>query len=415
MAGEAQSARGEWRRHWPLVIASMFGMSVYTVVSYSLGTFIEPLETEFGWSRAQISSGLTIFTLTAVIGAPLMGAAIDRFGTRRIAVGGLFLYALALSSFSLANGSYAQWLLLWTIFALLALSIKSVVWSAAVSSVFVNGRGMAIAVVLSGTAISQTLAPYSAAVLIDNFGWRMAYVLIGLGWGGFTLGLVLAFFFDARELGKAAASAGPKAPAAARPGGLTLREALHDQRILRIAAAEVFFSAIASGVMIHMVPILSDAGVDRSRAVEIAALAGIAGITGKLLAGWLLDKVQGSAVPFTSFAVQALGYFLLLNLFGSLPLLMLGVGVVGFTVGASLQVTTYLISRYAGLRNFGKIFGGITSMMMVGASIGPLLAGYIFDTQGSYTPLLTGAIPVALACSMLFLWLGPYPDYANES
>ncbi|MFN3472614.1 MAG: MFS transporter [Blastomonas sp.] len=415
MAGEAQSARGEWRRHWPLVIASMFGMSVYTVVSYSLGTFIEPLETEFGWSRAQISSGLTIFTLTAVIGAPLMGAAIDRFGTRRIAVGGLFLYALALSSFSLANGSYAQWLLLWTIFALLALSIKSVVWSAAVSSVFVNGRGMAIAVVLSGTAISQTLAPYSAAVLIDNFGWRMAYVLIGLGWGGFTLGLVLAFFFDARELGKAAASAGPKAPAAARPGGLTLREALHDQRILRIAAAEVFFSAIASGVMIHMVPILSDAGVDRSRAVEIAALAGIAGITGKLLAGWLLDKVQGSVVPFTSFAVQALGYFLLLNLFGSLPLLMLGVGVVGFTVGASLQVTTYLISRYAGLRNFGKIFGGITSMMMVGASIGPLLAGYIFDTQGSYTPLLTGAIPVALACSMLFLWLGPYPDYANES
>lgn len=322
---------------------------------------------------------------------------------------------MALSSFSLANGSYAQWLLLWTIFALLALSIKSVVWSAAVSSVFVNGRGMAIAVVLSGTAISQTLAPYSAAVLIDNFGWRMAYVLIGLGWGGFTLGLVLAFFFDARELGKAAASAGPKAPAAARPGGLTLREALHDQRILRIAAAEVFFSAIASGVMIHMVPILSDAGVDRSRAVEIAALAGIAGITGKLLAGWLLDKVQGSAVPFTSFAVQALGYFLLLNLFGSLPLLMLGVGVVGFTVGASLQVTTYLISRYAGLRNFGKIFGGITSMMMVGASIGPLLAGYIFDTQGSYTPLLTGAIPVALACSMLFLWLGPYPDYANES
>lgn len=412
MESEAQSARGEWSRHWPLVVASMFGMSVYTVVSYSLGTFIQPLEREFGWSRAQISSGLTIFTLTAVVGAPLMGALIDRLGTRRIAVWGLALYALALSSFSLANGSYAQWLILWTIFALLALSIKSVVWSAAVSSVFINGRGMAIAVVLSGTAISQTLAPYSASVLIDNFGWRTAYVLIGLGWGGFTLALVLAFFFDARERGKAIT---PDMPAGPLPGGLTLREAMRDQRILRIAIAEVFFSAIASGVMIHMVPILSDAGVDRSKAVEIAAIAGMAGITGKLLAGWLLDKVQGSAVPFLSFAVQALGYFLLLNLFGSLPLLMLGVAVVGFTVGASLQVTTYLISRYAGLRNFGKIFGGITSMMMTGASIGPLLAGYVFDTQGGYAPLLTGAIPVALVCSLLFLRLGPYPDYAGKS
>lgn len=412
MEDKAQSARGEWSRHWPLAIASMFGMSVYTVVSYSLGTFIDPLEKEFGWSRAQISSGLTIFTLTAVVGAPLMGALIDRLGTRRIAVWGLALYALALSSFSLANGSYAQWLFLWTIFALLALSIKSVVWTAAVSSVFINGRGMAIAVVLSGTAISQTLAPYSTSLLIDNFGWRMAYVLIGLGWGGFTLVLVLAFFFDARERGKANT---PNMPAAILPGGLTLREALHDQRILRIATAEVFFSAIASGVMIHMVPILSDAGVDRSKAVEIAAIAGIAGITGKLLTGWLLDKVQSSAVPFLSFAVQAVGYFLLLNTFGSLPLLMMGVAVIGFTVGASLQVTTYLISRYAGLRNFGKIFGGITSVMMVGASIGPLLAGYIFDTQGSYTPLLTGAIPVALVCSLLFLRLGPYPDYGRGS
>lgn len=414
MEGGAQSARGEWSRHWPLVMASMFGMSVYTVVSYSLGTFIDPLEREFGWSRAQISSGLTIFTLTAVVGAPLMGALIDRLGTRRIAVWGLALSALALSSFSLANGSYAQWLFLWTIFALLALSIKSVVWSAAVSSVFINGRGMAIAVVLSGTAISQTLAPYSASLLINTFGWRMAYVLIGLGWGGFTLVLVLAFFFDARERGKAAISVGAGKPAGTQPGGLTLREAMRDQRILRIATAEVFFSAIASGAMIHMVPILTDAGVIRARAVEIAAIAGIAGITGKLLAGWLLDKVQGSAVPFFSFAVQALGYFLLLNLFGSLPLLMLGVAVVGFTVGASLQVTTYLISRYAGLRNFGKIFGGITSMMMTGASIGPLLAGYIFDTQESYRPLLTGAIPVALVCSLLFLRLGPYPDYGTE-
>lgn len=411
MGSEAQSARTEWSRHWPLVMASMFGMSVYTVVSYSLGTFIDPLEREFGWSRAQISSGLTIFTLTAVVGAPLMGALIDRLGTRRIAAWGLAFYAVALSSFSLANGSYLQWLFLWTVFALLALSIKSLVWSAAVSSVFINGRGMAIAVVLSGTAISQTLAPISASLLIDNFGWRMAYVLIGVGWGGFGLALVLAFFFDARERGRNGA---PDQATAAGPGGLTMGEAMRDQRILRIAMAEVFFSAVASGVMIHMVPILSDAGVDRSVAVEIAAIAGIAGIAGKLIAGWLLDKVPGSAVPFFSFAVQALGYLLLLNLFASLPLLMTGIAVVGFTIGASLQVTTYLVSRYAGLKNFGKIFGGITSMMMVGASIGPLLAGYVFDTYGTYKPLLTGAIPVALVCSMLFLRLGPYPDYARE-
>jgi MFS family permease len=74
-------------------------------------------------------------------------------------------------------------------------------------------------------------------------------------------------------------------------------------------------------------------------------------------------------------------------------------------------VSTYLISRYAGLRNFGVIFGTIASSMMLGTSFGPLIAGGIHDATGSYTALLWTAVPVMALCSLMFFGLGPYPQF----
>jgi MFS family permease len=388
----------EWRSHWTLVLAGMLGLSFYSVVTYSLGTFIDPLEKAFHWSRAEISAGLTIFTVTAVIGGPFIGALVDRFGTRRIAVPGIALHAIAFAGFSLANGSLAQWFGLWLVLALVALSTKTLLWSAAVSGAFSRSRSMALAVMLCGTAIGQSLSPLTANWLINNYGWRQAYFWIGAGWGGLAFLLIVLFFFDTRARGMRAS--GVASTAAPLPG-LSVREALRESRVLRIAAANLLMSLVGSG----------ETGVGRTTAVEIAALAGVAGIAGKLLVGWLLDRTRGSVVPFTSAALPALGYFLLLNRLDSVPALMFGVAVIGFSAGAVLQATTYLISRYGGLKCFGKIYGTISSMMMLGTSLGPLLAGRVHDVTGSYTALLMVSMPVVLLAATLFIGLGPYPRF----
>ena len=408
--GQPRAAQ-EWKRHWTLVLAAMVGMSFYAVITYSLGTFIEPLENEFGWSRARISMGLMVFTVVATLGGPFIGMLIDRFGTRRVAIPGLALHAVAFAALGLANGSFGQWLVIWAFLAVVALSTKALVWSAAVSSVFVAGRSMALAVMLSGTAVGQSLAPLLANRLIADHGWREAYFGIGLGWGGLALALCVLFFFDARAGQKRAGGPQVAAPVL---GGLTIRQAARDSRVIRIALANVVFSTMGSAVAIHLVPILSATGLDRSGAVEVAAVAGVAGIVGKLLVGWLLDRVPGSLVPVICFLLPGCGYFLLLDTFGSVAALTVGVAILGFASGAGLQISTYLISRYAGLRNFGAIFGAISSAMMLGMSFGPLLAGLIYDATGSYALLLTGAIPIAITCSLLFLRLGPYPDFRAQ-
>jgi predicted MFS family arabinose efflux permease len=405
--GQQATAAQEWKSGWPMIVAAMLGMSFYSVITYTLGTFIQPLEDEFGWSRAQISGGLTIFSLTAMLGGPLIGAVIDRVGTRRVALPGIALHALAFAAFGFTSGSIFQWLALWTVMALVALATKGLIWSAAVSSVFNVSRSLALAVMLSGTALGQA-SPIIANWLIDDFGWRMAYVWLGLGWGGLALVMVALFFYDARDRNKR--SGAPANQAAVLPG-LTGAEALRDSRIWRIGIANVIMTFIGGGLVVHLVPILTETGASRSTAVAIAATGGIASIAGKLLAGVALDRVQSSLIPFASFALLAVGYFLLLDWFDSNLALTLGVLTIGFGGGAGFQITTYLVSRYGGLKNFGKIYGAISSAIMLGTSLGPLASGLLFDITGSYELLLIGGIPVVLFAATMFIGLGPYPEF----
>ena len=403
-----QTAAQEWRAYWPMVLSGMIGMSFYSMFAYSQQMFIEPLEQEFHWKRAEISFGYTIFALTAFLCGPLIGAAIDRWGARRVGVPGLLLSGLAFAALGLTGSSLVQWYGLWLVLAIVGLGVKSTVWSAAASNSFSVSRGMALAIILCGSAIAQSLAPLIGNWLIPEYGWRNAYFLIGGCWGGIALIVTALFFHDAGS--KKAAPAANAGPAPVLPG-LTFREAIRSVLIWRIFVANVISSLVGAGASFHLKPIIVSAGVTSSTAAEIAALAGISGIAGKLLTGWLLDRIQGDLVPVLSFGLSALGYFFLLNTFGSVPAMALGVLIIGYTSGAGLALTAFLISRYAGLRAFGAVYGALGSMLMLGSAIGPVAAGFIFDHFHSYTVLLLVAIPGAIIGALLLFGLGRYPDF----
>ena len=414
MQPPSPTARQEWRANWALVLSSTIGLSLGTVMAASIGLFMQPLNREFGWSITQISAGLTLAAFISTPLAPFIGALVDRYGTRLIAVPGAALLGLAFASFSLMTGSLWHWYLTWVVYALMGLLVRNLVWTGAVSTSFVAGRGLALAVVLCGTAIATSLAPMTARWLIDHQGWRLAYAALGLGWGSVTLILVALFFHDARSKTERAVKAGSGQPAAFRAGGLTLAAAARDSRMLRIAFAIALQSLIGAAVFIHIVPLLVSTGVTRAEAAGIAAMLGAGSIAGKLVAGWLLDNFASALVPFICFALPGVGYLLLLLGQATIPQLATAVFIVGCGSGSAFQVTTYLTTRYAGIRNFGKIFGTISAMMGLGGGLGPLAAGIVFDATGGYTALMMVAAPGALIAGLAVLGLGPYPHYAAE-
>jgi MFS family permease len=180
----------------------------------------------------------------------------------------------------------------------------------------------------------------------------------------------------------------------------------------RIAFAIFVQSVMGTAIMVHIVPMLTHDGLTAAQATTVAALLGIASITGKLVTGWLIDRISGSLLPVIAFGGPGIAYALLLQSSGSPWLLSAAVFLLGYCSGAGLQLAVYLTTRYAGLRSFGAIFGVISSMMAGAAGIGPVVAGQIFDITGSYALLLTAGIPVAAFAALLVFGLGPYPVFA---
>lgn len=408
-----RTAVQEWKAHWPLVLTAMMGLSFGTIMSLSLGLFMGPLEQEFGWSRAQISIGMTIAAMVSTPLSPFGGALVDRFGTRRVALPGIAAAGLAVAAFSLATGQYWQWIALWVLYSLCALPIRQTLWNSAVSNAFEKSRGMALAIMLCGLGIGQGVTPIIAHELIAHFGWRTAYAGLGLGWGALVLALLIPFFHDARPRSVPTAQPGT-APSQTLPG-LTMRQALRNRQVLSIGLAMLLQAAVGGAFIIHMVPILIWKGIGTGNAAAMAGLVGLASLFGKIISGWIADRSRSGFLPFSAYGGPALAYFLIWQSDGSLWMITAAVLVSGYCNGALAQLTAYLLSRYAGLANYGKIFGLIASFMSLGAGIGPYLAGRLYDDTHSYELLLLLGMPLALVAGLLVAFLGAYPVFTKPS
>lgn len=405
------SAATEWREHWPVVLSSLFGIALLTVYVYSTGIMIKPLEDEFGWTRAQISSGPTIVAVIGCLAAPFMGAAIDRFGARRIAIPGVVCLCATLALLSQATASIWSWWALWFLVALAHPFIKPTVWVAAVSSVFTVGRGFALAVALCGASVGSMVTPILTNYLIDGFGWRLAYVLTAAFWLIVVLPLVLFGFYganDKRRVQQVKQQSDRPAPPLT---GLAARESLLSAKFAKVAAGAAVISMCSVAMTVNLVPIFSEDGISRETGAWIAGVSGVSGVAGKLVGGMLIDRLNAGRVVGIMTATPALSALLLIFFPGDIPLAIAAVALLGFALGVEFDGVAYLTGRHFGLRNFGLIYGTIAGLVALTSGIGPVLANHAYDVTGSYLPLLWTVVPLSLLSGLLFLILGPYPEF----
>ena len=406
-------AKQEWSVGWTLVLAAPLGFSFFSVLIAAVGLFMEPLGKEFGWSRTLLSAGPSIATSTTAILGPFLGAIVDRYGTRRVVLPGLLLTIAALGAFAFIDGSETQWLLLWGLFGFVSVSIKSTPWTAAVVSMFEKSRGLALGMTLAGTAVAQALVPPLGNWLIVSFGWRAAFVWLALGWGGITFVVCLLFFRGRHERRSAAEKAAAAAATPEALPGLTIAQAWRNSVLWRIAISNFIVMVLTMGLLVHLFPILTEAGVSRTTAAWLTGLSGLAGIAGKLVTGVLLDRFRPNWVGGLTLAAAALAFALLMDGVRSPTLILIALLVNGYTAGTKTHITGYLTASYGGMRNFGAIYGVMSSLMALASGVGPLLAGRIYDTMGGYEPfLLAGSIGTAIG-GLIIVTLPPYPEFAE--
>ncbi len=236
---------------------------------------------------------------------------------------------------------------------------------------------------------------------------------LGVGWSSITLLLCWLFFFDIHDRIKAqhAKSGLTEAPPVVDLPGLTIAQAWRDSALWRLAISNFVVMVLTIGLGIHLFPILTEAGVSRTNAAWLMSLAGVAGIAGKLITGMLLDRFRPNWVGGITLGAAAITFLLLIEGVRSPALIVFAIIVNGYAAGTKTHITGYLTSVYAGMKNFGVIYGMMSALMAAASGSGPLVAGLIYDVSGSYGPfLIAGAVGCTLG-GLLIMSLPRYPDW----
>jgi predicted MFS family arabinose efflux permease len=412
-AGGVREA-SEWRQHWTVLVPCLAGIMLCAVHGYSLGVMIGPLEREFGWSRAEISTGPLIVAMTALIGAPLIGRGVDRFGPRRIGLIGILFFCTMLGSLSLATSNILSWLGLWALLAVSAMFVIPTVWTAAVTSLFVANRGFALALTLCGTSLCAMLTPLLTNGLVQAYGWRGAYVGLALIYAVLVFPPAWLLFRTPLDVRRAPAVDG-RAVEAPLLSGFTVRAGLASPAFLKLAAAVIVYSLALCALTTNAVPVLMGQGLTAQAAAGVAGLIGIGSLVGRLGGGLLLDRIAANRIAAASVLIPVISVLLLLAFPGSMRAAIAASLIFGLSAGTEVDACAYLAARHFGLRSFGTLFGAINGLLLFANGLAPMIANAIYDATRSYDIFLWAVIPACIAASLLFLAMGAYPDHEVEA
>jgi MFS family permease len=392
------------RNPWWIVVGSVLGLMVGNgpIMQFTFGVLLKPISDEFRWDRATVSSAIVVGLCMTGLMTPVVGGIVDRWGIRPIALPAITLFALAVASVSLVPASIPLFIMLYAIMGIFAAGQTPLIYAKSISASFDERRGLALGIAMAGVGLGAALVPQFAQALVGSFGWRGAYV--GLGLITFALAFPAVALF-LRE--PAPATPGAAKQTTALPG-LTGLDALKSRHFWILAFAFFAVAAAANGTIAHVIPLLTDRGVSPQMATSALSTAGVALILGRLLAGYLLDRIFAPYVALVFFLLPLVGILILYSTTNT-TVAALATVLIGMGLGAEVDLIAFLISRYLGMRWFGEIYGFLFAIFMLANGLGPFVMGLSFDKAGSYNPCLIG-FAIGLVCaSAVILRLGPYP------
>ena len=372
-------AASEVGRGWSTLLGAMLGVAVGAAALpfYTAGVFVAPLQAEFGWSRSQLSAAALAGTFTIVLCAPVAGLAVDRYGVRVPAAFSMTALALGFAALATMSGSF--WIYLTIQIAIFSLGVAStpISFTRSVNERFVMARGMALGLTLSGTGITAAIAPPAVAAIIAEEGWRTAYFKLALVVAA-AIPIVLLLLRPASS--SSTRTADETIPPAISPA---TRVRLTDPRFVRLFAVFFFLALGVSGFVLHLVPMLGDAGMPPLEAAAIQARLGLAVIAGRLVIGVAVDHF---------FAPRIAALSLCVTIAGLVALAVLGpvaapwsAFAIGFALGAEVDLIGYLTVRYFGLAAYGRLYGLLYGAFILGTGFSPLVIAGLVAVRGDYT------------------------------
>jgi MFS family permease len=397
---------GEFKIGWRALLVAVVGVatSVNATLLYGFSSMIVPLEKAFGWTRAELQPAITFLFLGAIISSQVVGWLNQRFGLRRVTLASLAALTCGFLLLTQIRGSIWSLYISFMMIMWAGMGTLQITWTNLVNLWYERNRGLALAITLSGTGIAAIVMPPLVTRVTDQWGWQGGFVVMAMM--SSLLAIPLVFIWMRANVPQAGVVA--SSPVAALTG-LTFHEGLRSAKFWRCNIALTLVVSAILGIVTNAVPMLRDRGMSALEAGQIFSSFGISLILGRVLVGYLVDRLWAPGVAAVALALPAIGCVLFGMAGANVPLLVLATLLVGVGAGAEFDLAAFLVARYFGLREYGRLFGVHLGLITLGSALSPLLFGAMYKMTGSYVALLSYcAICFAIGPVML-LTLGRYP------
>ncbi|KWV55856.1 MFS transporter [Bradyrhizobium macuxiense] len=405
---------------WVMVGVTFFAALISAGTVGAPGVFIVPLQKEFGWSTAEISSALSIRFILFGLMAPFAAALMNRYGLRNVTLAAQLIVVSGLVA-SLAMTQVWQLILLWGVVIGIGTGMTALVLGATIAARwFAARRGLVVGVLTASVATGQLAFLPLIATLTDRYGWRiaLAFVCVALGVAAFA---VLMLMRDRpgdvglRPFGDEGTAPLPAPPPANAPilaAALgTLRESSKSSVFWILFATFFVCGASTNGlVQVHLIPMCLDFGIPQVQAASLLAAMGIFDFFGTIISGWLSDRYDNRRLLFWYYGLRGLSLVYLpfsdFTFYG----LSLFAMFYGLDWIATVPPTVRLTAQRFGAERANLVFGWIFAGHQIGAGAAAFGAGLSRTIYASYLPafFIAGALCVIASLAVLAIpWRQP--------
>lgn len=392
-------------------LGMLFAASVAIAIGgthfHVLGAMVKPLNDAYGWSRGDIAFALTLATFINPFTNIAVGILADRYSVRQIALPGIVAFALGTASLGLVTDQIWTWYVGYVLFTIAGSGITAVLFTKLVVEHFSKRRGLALATSLAGSGILVSTIPHIVLGLEGIAGVRGIYPLIGLL--SFILLIIPCWLFLPRD---SHARNNPKPSKEADNGWQSV---IGSTILWRMGIAFFLIASCIGTFIVHLQPMLADAGLTRSEAATIALFVGPAMIVGRLGTGLLYDVLPTRLVTATAFTLPALAaLWLLLFPLDFTTAAALAI-LIGLGMGSEVDAVAYLSSRYFGTSRYGLVFSILISVYGLAIGIASWLVGMAYDAAGSYDAVLISLVCGVAVAILLILSIGRPPQISDAA
>jgi MFS family permease len=389
-----------------VVAAALLIDLILAGIHFTFGVFFKPVSQEFEWTRAATSGAFTLYSMFHGLLFVLTGRISDRFGPKPMLIASAVFFGLG---FFMMSKIHAIWqlYLYYGIFIAVGMSGGFVPLMSTIARWFDRRRGLMTGLVLAGGGVGQALFPPLGTWLIDVFDWRKAYVIFGIGVMVLVGALALLLRRDPTQVGQVAygsVAAGGRKKTSTAQDGLSFREAAATRQFWQYFLAIVFAQFGLGMMVVHSVLHGIDLGMAPTTAATVVTTFAGVGVAARVVFGAVTDRIGGKRVMASACLILAAS-LLSIAAVRSVPVFFALAAIFGIGFGGFVSSMSPLAAQLFGLRSHGVIFGVATFGATIGGGLGPLMAGAIFDSTGSYVAafIITGLLSLVAFVAVLFV------------